>query len=255
MGDAFDAVLDDGLHRLNLSLSAGTRAAIDAQARLLVAWNAQINLTAIRQPEQIARSHVIDSLTAVAIVRERLPDVPRLLDLGSGGGYPGVPLACALGVTRARLLDSVGKKARFLATVGVAAEEAMRRLDGAAPAFDAAAARAEELAADQRRESWDLVTCRAVGTLAEVAELGLPLVRVGGIVVAWKRDDGSGSLGTEIEDARVVVGEAGGAEPEVVGVPDPTLLPGHRLVVLAKDRRTPDGMPRPAAERRRALLR
>jgi 16S rRNA (guanine527-N7)-methyltransferase len=255
MGEAFDAGIDDGLARLQLGLSVGTRAAIEAHARLLVAWNAQINLTALRRPEQIAHGHVIDSLSVLSVIRERMPTVGRVLDLGSGGGYPGVPVACALGAAHARLLDSVGKKARFLAVVGAAAEEAMRQVDGDAPVFDARAARAEEAATGDDRESWDVVTCRAVGTLAEVSELGLPLVRVGGLVVAWKRDDGSGALELEVEDARPTVREAGGAEALVVGLPDPTLLPGHRLVVVAKARPTPGWLPRPAAERRRALLR
>jgi 16S rRNA (guanine527-N7)-methyltransferase len=131
----------------------------------------------------------------------------------------------------------------------------MRRLDGDAPTFEAPAARAEDLAAGPERETWEVVTCRAVGTLAEVAELGLPLVRIGGIVVAWKRDDGSRGLELEVRDAWNVVREAGGASPELVALPDPELLPGHRLVLIVKTRPTPHRFPRPAAERRRALLR
>src|SRR5262245_39353603 len=96
MGAIFDAVVDDGLLRLGLELSPGVRSAIEAHARLLVAWNAAINLTALRRPDQIALGHVVDSLSAVPLIRQRLSRVGNMLDLGSGGGYPGVPVACAL---------------------------------------------------------------------------------------------------------------------------------------------------------------
>jgi 16S rRNA (guanine527-N7)-methyltransferase len=255
MGAAFDGPLDDGLRRLRIELSPGTRLAIEAQARLLVAWNAAINLTALRRPDQIALGHVIDSLSAIPVLQERLPDARRLVDIGSGGGYPGLPIACAMGVDRADLVDSIGKKARFLAVAAAAAAEAVRRQDGFRPALGARAARAETLAAGRERELWDIVTCRALGSLAEAAELGLPLARIGGLLVAWKRDRGSGTLEAEVRDARPIVREAGGDVPEIVDLTDPALLPGHRLVVIAKRRPTPRRLPRPAAERRRALLR
>jgi 16S rRNA (guanine527-N7)-methyltransferase len=166
-----------------------------------------------------------------------------------------MPLACALGVDRADLVDSISKKARFLAVAGAAAVEAMLRVDRSAPRLEARAQRAEDLAAGEDRASWDLVTCRAVGTLAEVAELSLPLAWIGGLVLAWKRDHGSGALEAEVRDARPIVREAGGEVPEIVDLTDPAILPGHRLVVIAKSRPTPERLPRPAVERRRALLR
>ena len=92
--------------------------------RLLVAWNAQINLTALRTPEQIARNHVLDSLIAQpALSRFRSTS---LLDLGSGAGFPGLPLAVVMPLKRVALVDSIGKKARFL---DVAAQEARRALE------------------------------------------------------------------------------------------------------------------------------
>jgi 16S rRNA (guanine527-N7)-methyltransferase len=104
------------------------------------------------------------------------------------------------------------------------------------------------------RAAWDVVTCRAVGSLAMVAELALPLARVGGIVVCWKRHDGSGALAAEVTAARDAVREAGGEPAEVVTPADPDLLPGHRLVVLAKARPGRLDLPRTGADRRRPLL-
>ena len=104
----------------------------------------------------------------------------RFLDLGSGGGYPGLPLALALPAERALLVDSIAKKAAFL-EVAVAAA-------GVAGRVEIAAARAESLAADRRhRERWPAVTVRAVASLAELVELAFPLLAPGGVLVAWKR--------------------------------------------------------------------
>ena len=183
------AALEEGLRLLGLAdLPADARRAIEDHLRLLLAWNAAINLTAIRDPSVAVRRHVLDSLTAVAVLRRHAVDA--FVDVGSGGGYPGLPLAVAVPVRRALLVDSIGKKARFLDALGAVVSPA-----GTVEAF---AGRAEALAADRRhRERWPAVVARAVGSLAEVAELGLPLVARGGLVVAWKR----GELGPELAAA------------------------------------------------------
>ena len=97
-------------------------AAIADHVRLLLAWNDAINLSGIREPEAIAREHVLDSLSALTLLRRA--GVTEFLDIGSGAGYPGLPLAVALPATRAVLVESIAKKARFLsaavAAVGLA---------------------------------------------------------------------------------------------------------------------------------------
>jgi len=258
LGPAFDRALDDGLAALGISLGPGARAAIDAQARLLMAWNAAINLTALRTPEAIARLHVVDSLSALPLLRETANERDEsggtLLDLGSGGGYPGLPLAVALPSGYAGLLDSIGKKARFLQAAADTAVAAMSRAGETSPRLGAIAGRAEELARDStHREAWDVVTARAVGSLAEVVELALPLLRLGGQLVCWKRDDGRGTLQAELDAAQLVTGALGGGRPRVtrVAAPDPAT---HRLVQVIKEHRTPPRFPRGPAERRRALL-
>ena len=173
-----------------------------------------------------------------------------LLDLGSGSGYPGLPLAAALPVARVALLDSVGKKARFLGVAGSAVLAALQE-GGWSPHVEAIAERAEDLAEEpDQRESWDIVTARAVGALAEVLELALPLVREGGHVVAWKHEEEHGGLLAELRAAGSIIRAAGGGRPAVHVVDAPS-LPGHRLVVVPKDRTTPGSYPRPAGVRRR----
>jgi len=244
----FWRTVDDGLAAAAIDLPAHAREAIDRHVRLLVAWNAAINLTALRTPEGIARGHVLDSLIAARALQQFKPST--VLDLGSGGGFPGLPIAAVLPLKRLALVDSIGKKARFL---GVAAAEVRAALPDA-PEISAVAERAEDLADEPNyREAWTMVVARAVGSLAEVAELGLPLVRRGGRVVALKRDAGDGGLQREIAEARRICQAAGGSAPRVVELEAAVKvdLTGHCLVVIEKRGFTPDRYPRPASERRR----
>jgi 16S rRNA (guanine527-N7)-methyltransferase len=262
----YDDVVAEGLAALGLTLDEAALAAIADHVRLLLAWTAAINLTAIREPVAAAREHVLDSLTALPLLRSR--NTSDLLDIGSGGGFPGIPLALALPRARTVLVESVGKKATFLAAVLDALE--LR------PRVAVAATRAETLAADpHHRGRWSTVVVRAVGPLAELAELSLPLLAPGGVMVAWKRQgedrrpdrdgpDGRGGpdgpvaqvgaggrdLGAEIGAAEPVIAALGGGRPRVEPVAVPGLL-DHVLVVIEKVGPTPAGYPRDPATRRR----
>jgi 16S rRNA (guanine527-N7)-methyltransferase len=205
--------------------------------RLLLAWNRAINLTAIHDPAQAAIAHVVDSLTAVPVLRAR--GIDRFVDLGSGGGFPGLPLALALPATEALLVDSIGKKARFLETVIDAV--------GTGGFVNVFTGRAETLAADARhREHWPAVTVRAVGSLADLVELGFPLLQPGGVLVAWKR----GALQVEMDGARRAATALGGGELESIEAGP--VLPDHRLVLVTKRGRTNSSFPRDPAARRRS---
>jgi 16S rRNA (guanine527-N7)-methyltransferase len=282
MGEGFTAALAAGL--LELGIADGpagkpaARQSYELHARLLREWGAAINLTAIREPSQIARRHVCDSLSAVPRLARLVRPGASLLDIGSGAGYPGLPLAAALPLGRVGLLDSVGKKARFLAVAATVVHGALStrgagpphaetgELHGEAaaqgggdgttaeasiPFIEAIAERAEDLAEDpEHRGAWDIVTARAVGSLAEVLELAMPLTREGGIVVAWKREEEHGGLRAELRDAGSIIRATGGGRPEVVAV-EAAGLPGHRLIIVSKERPTPASYPRPRGVRRR----
>ena len=213
------------------------RAAIEAHVRLLLAWNAAINLTAVRDPVEIARRHVVDSLAGARELR-RL-GIRSFVDLGSGGGFPGLPLAAALPTDRALLVDSVRKKAAFL--------EAAAAATGLADRVEVAAVRAEELAADPRhRERWPGVLARAVAALPELVELAFPLLAPGGSLVAWKGDLDEEELAS---GRRAVRALGGGRVVVVAGVS--RAHPGHRLVVATKRGRSGSAYPRTPAARRR----
>jgi 16S rRNA (guanine527-N7)-methyltransferase len=237
---AYHAVLDEALPSLGVELPPGAREIIDGHVRLLLAWTEAINLTAIRDPAEAARLHVLDSLAALPLLRAR--GVRRLLDLGSGGGFPGIPLAAALEAERTLLVDSVGKKVRFLTAVIAATGLAGRAV--------AEAVRAETLAhAPSDRGAWQAVTARAVTSLADLVEIGLPLVAPGGVLVAWKRGD----LDAELAATRPVLRALGAGRVDFIDV----VLPGledHRLVVVEAGGPVDPRYPRDPAERRRRPL-
>jgi 16S rRNA (guanine527-N7)-methyltransferase len=182
---------------------------------------------------------VLDSLAAIPELR-RL-GIRAFVDIGSGGGYPGIPLAAALPAQRALLVESIGKKAAFLETVAEATGLGADRV-----AVDAR--RAEDLAAEAtHRERWPAVVARAVGTLAELVELAFPLLERGGSLVAWKGD----LPGEELEAARRAADGLGGGRVAIVPIGSPA-VPGHRLLVATKRGHTGEAYPRsPAARRRR----
>ena len=197
--------------------------------RLLAAWNAAINLTAIRDPLAAVRLHVLDSLTAAAVLRDR--GDRRVRRPRQRRRVPGHPARGRIPARRALLVDSVAKKARFLGAAVAAL--------GLAGRVEAFAGRAEELAADRRhRDRWPAVVARAVGSLAEVVEIGLPLVAPGGLLVAWKRGD----VGPELDAARRTLATLGGGTATSSRPTRRSGLDGHVLVV---DRPRSD-RPRPA---------
>jgi 16S rRNA (guanine527-N7)-methyltransferase len=253
----YHAAIDSGLEAIAIDLTSQQRAAIDNHVRLLLAWNAHINLSGLREPAEIARGHVLDALVALPALR-RL-GATSLIDLGSGGGFPGLPLAVGLPASRAALVDSIGKKASFLEAAASVVSGTLRADGTDADGVDIAALpeRAEDLADEpDQREGWDLVTLRAVGTVAESAEIGLPLARRGGHVAIWKRGRGTDDLRSEIQRASRIVQAAGGMPPRVVELEAAASvrLDGNCLVVIRKVRPTPDRYPRSPGERRRAAL-
>ena len=234
---AYDAALRAGLDVLGLDLGSTARTAIDGHVRLLLAWTTAVNLTAIREPVAVATAHVLDSLAAIPGLRRLGTD--RVLDLGSGGGFPGIPIAAALPADSGLLVEAIGKKARFLETALAAT--------GLSPRVTVVAARAEALARGRDRGEWPVVTARAIASTADLIELAFPLLADGGRLVAWKRGD----LAAELEAARRAIRALGGGAMEVVDVAVPG-LEGHRLVVATRRGRVPDAYPRdPAARARR----
>jgi 16S rRNA (guanine527-N7)-methyltransferase len=199
---------------------------------LLLEWNERISLTAIREPREIRIRHFLDSLTCVVATGPL--DGQSLIDVGTGAGFPGLPLKILFPDLSVTLVDSVGKKARFLEQV--AAELGLRNVT-------IIVERAETLGqAPEYRERFDWATARAVAELRVLAELLLPLVRVGGNALAQKGE----SARDEATAAATAIRALGGDEARVTPVQLPETSQAHYLVIIPKTRRTDARFPRRA---------
>jgi len=223
--------------RFGLEVTPEQIAVCERYAQELIERNTNVNLTAITEPADIAHKHFLDSWTAFGT--RRWTGRERVVDVGSGAGFPGLALRIARPDLRVTLVESVGKKARFL-------EEMSSLL--AMSDVEVRNERAEALA-QERRERYDVATARAVGTLGQSIEYLLPFVRVGGDAIVWK-----GRIEHELAGARKATSAIGGEITRIVtttelGVGD--VLPGRSLVVVRKTRPTPTRYPRASAEARR----
>ncbi|HYM52742.1 MAG TPA: 16S rRNA (guanine(527)-N(7))-methyltransferase RsmG [Candidatus Dormibacteraeota bacterium] len=231
---AFAALLADA-PALAAQLRDGYLDHVERFVALLLDANARINLTRVVAPADVARLHLLDAVAALPLLDAAIGG--PVVDLGSGGGVPALPLALARPERAWTLVDSVAKKAVILR--GFATALGLR-------AVEVLAERAETAGRDPRhREQYAVVTARAVAPLAVLAELALPLLHVGGSLLAWK-----GPLGEEDDElrhGRAAIGRLGGGELRLV---DPGLAPlgGHRFVVVIKERRTPPPYPRRPGE-------
>jgi len=217
---------------LGAPLSPAQIAQFAAYEALLLAWNERIALTAIREPRQTRIRHFLDALSCAAVTG---PLAGRsLIDIGSGAGFPGLPLKILYPDLRLTLVDSVAKKARFLETV--AAELALSDVIVIAD-------RAEALGqAAGHRERYDWAAARAVAQLRVLAELLLPLCRVGGHMLAQKGD----SAAAELAAAGPAIAAAGGGAARLTPVHLPETEAIHYLVVIDKAHPTAARYPRRA---------
>jgi 16S rRNA (guanine527-N7)-methyltransferase len=156
-----------------VSLSPEQRAALRTVLDLLAEERASVS--SVTEPGRAWRVHVEDSLTGLEA--PELAEAGRIADIGSGAGFPGLVLAVALPDSHVDLIESVGRKCEFIQRVVDAADIANATVLNA---------RSEEIAGEDRRESYDAVTARAVGRLSTLAELASPLLRENGVLVAWK---------------------------------------------------------------------
>ncbi len=229
-----ESALQEGLPLLGLELDAGTRAKLCAFGQCVIEQNKVMNLTAITDPAQVARLHLLDSLTVLTLENLR---GKTLIDVGCGAGFPGVPLKIACPELKLTLLDSLGKRMAWLEsclpTLGIQA----RYLT----------ARAEEAVAG-RREQFDYATSRAVARLNILLELTAPYVKVGGAVLAMKGT----AAREELEEARGAIQKLGLRLEQVRQFPLEDTA--HTVIVLRKVRPTPPQYPRRYAKIKQSPL-
>lgn len=232
-------LLEAGLPVLGVEPPAGAVARLDEYARLLLEKNQVMNLTAITEPEQVARLHMLDcaALVNVAGLANK-----RLLDVGTGAGFPGVVLKILVPSLDVTLLDSLNKRLDWLTEVcGALGLAGIRTVH----------ARAEEGSRDEAfRDRFDVVTSRAVAELRTLSELCLPYVRPGGVFLAMKSVDSDGELSSAAGAIETLGGRL--AEKRDYRIPGTDIR--HRVLVIEKIAETPKKYPRAFAKIRKNPL-
>lgn len=222
----------EGLRQLGLALDAHQLEQFPRYREELLDWNMRMNLTAITDPEEVLIKHFLDSLSLLLVY-----DKPqtRLLDIGSGAGFPGLPLLIVRPQWHVTLLEATGKKVTFLHHI----IEVLQLKD-----VVAIQGRAEELGhRTEYRGAFDLVTARAVASLSTLLEYAAPYCRVGGQIIFPKK----GALTEELEQGKRAARSVGAVLQNDMEVVLPGLADGRRLLVWEQQKRCPAQYPRSGA--------
>lgn len=225
-----DTWVKDVCSTVGIRLTARQIKAFQRYEDELIQWNSRVNLTAIRDREGIRSKHFLDSLTCCLAWRERPPE--KLIDIGSGAGFPGIPLKIIYPRLKVTLVESVGKKLEFcrhiVQTLGL---EEVNLLQ----------ARAEEIGLQrEHRQQYDWAVARAVANLPVLSEYLLPLVALGGKMLAQKGE----SAHAEVVAAEKAIRVLGGQLQQIIPVLIPGIAEERYLVVIDKIASTPPGYPR-----------
>lgn len=197
---------------------------------LLIEWNEKMNLTAITEPKEIILKHFIDSIT----ILKYIDDNSKLVDVGTGAGFPGVPLSIMNPTLKITLVDSLNKRLIFL-------QEVVKELN--LKNIEIVHARAEEFGQNKNyREKFDIATSRAVANLATLSEYLVPLVKIGGKIISMKASNAK----EEINDAQKAIEVLGGKIEKIEEFDLPESDIGRTIIIIDKNKCTPVIYPRKA---------
>lgn len=227
-----DSLIQDARTLFNVHLTARQVMSLITYEKELIEWNQKFNLTAIRDSESIRVKHFLDSFSCVLAWKASPP--LRLIDVGTGAGFPGIPLKIIYPTTQVTLVESVGKKAMFcqhlISKLGLEGIEVVQT-------------RAEDIGQNpEHREAYDWAVARAVANLNVLSEYLLPLAKVGGHVLAQKGESGP----AEAQSAEKAMKILGGKLKQLIPVNLPGVADDRFLVVIDKVAATPGNYPRKA---------
>lgn len=225
-------IFDQKLQELDIELTGQQKQQFDRFYELLVEWNKVMNLTGITEYEEVNEKHFVDSLAVVKAAD--LSKVDTVIDIGTGAGFPGIPLKIAFPHLKITLLDSLNKRIKFLDEVISELElKDIKTIHG----------RAEDFAKQKEyREAYNLCVSRAVANLATLSEYCIPYTKVGGQFISYK----SGEIQEEIDASKKAVSILGGKVADVVKFQLPGSDIGRSFVVINKEKATAKKYPRKA---------
>lgn len=227
-----DRLIHDAQTLFNVHLTGRAVLALSTYEKELMLWNQKFNLTAIRDVDGIRIKHFLDSFSCVLAWKANPPS--RLIDVGTGAGFPGIPLKILYPSMQVTLVESVGKKAMFCQHI-----VELLKLDG----VDVVNSRAETLGQDARhREKYDWAVARAVANMSVLSEYLLPLVKVYGTMLAQKGESGP----AEAQSAEKAIKLLGGKLEQVIPLNLPGVVEDRYLVLVDKVHATPPKYPRKA---------
>ena len=241
--------LEEGALELGVPLDARQLGSFDSYLALLQDWNQRMNLTTITDAGEVVTKHFLDSLSCLLAlpaidrqpVQQWLERPLRGVDVGAGAGFPGLPLKIAWPALRLTLVETTGKKCRFLEQV--VADLGLQNVT-------VVNSRAEDFGQGPQRASFDLAVARALSRLPTALEYCLPLLQIGGWLIAQKGKEPQ----EEVTDARVALNTLGGSLHDILPVNVPGLDAQRALVIIAKAARTPAAYPRRAGTPQRQPL-
>lgn len=225
----FEKMQEKG-NKININFNVEQLQKFYRYMELLIEWNEKINLTAITEPEEIITKHFIDSLTILRYIKDK----ERIVDVGTGAGFPGIPLKIMLENNKFVLVDSLNKRLLFL-------QEVIKELN--LNNVEIIHSRAEDFGQNKKyRESFDIVTSRAVANLSTLSEYLIPLTKINGKCICMKAADTE----DEIKQAQNAIKVLGGKIEKI----DKFVLPetdlGRTIIIINKEKITSSKYPRKA---------
>ena len=234
-----EKIFKDGMAALGAEVSEGQIAQFNKYSALLTSWNEKMNLTAVTDPDGIAVKHFLDCV--LPLYHIDFGNCKKIADIGTGAGFPGIPLKIMCPQTELCLIDSLNKRIGFLNTVVTELE-----LSGVTCIHG----RAEELGHKaELRESFDAVVSRAVANMTVLCEYCLPFVKLGGMFVALKAEGAE----EELALAKPMIGSLGGEVEAVIDVPLPMSDIVRKLIVIRKTKATDKKFPRRADKIKKSI--